>query len=43
MADLNFTPIIFFTPLCFNLLKAVLAVLTVITGIVTVNIEILND
>lgn len=42
MADLNFTPIIFFTPLCFNLLKAVLAVITVITGI-TVNIEILND
>lgn len=42
MADLNFTPIIFFTPLCFNLLKAVLAVITVITGI-TVNIAILND
>lgn len=42
MADLNFTPIIVFTPLCFNFLKAVLAVITVITGI-TVNIEILND
>lgn len=38
MADLNFTPIIFF----YTLLKAVLAVITVITGI-TVNIEILND